>query len=67
MSDDNKPVDGTTVHFDRNRISVRTEHGVSIAKKMARLRLLEERINAKDLITVYISTDGNAKIYLFEW
>lgn len=69
---DYKPDDGITINFRKKRISVRTEHGASAAKKMARLRLFEERINAKDLITVTISRtskneDNPERIFIFEW
>ena len=69
---DYRLVDGIGIDFTRNRISVRTTHGVNTAKKMARLRLLEERVMVKELITISISRTSNSesdaeRSFLFEW
>lgn len=72
MSDDVKVADNTSVNFKNNTITVRTPHGPSIAKKMAKLRLLEERVRiGPDGLTTStisrVSGSPDERLYVFSW
>ena len=57
------------IDYENNRISVNTHHNESIAKKIARLKLIEERINHGELIiSLIFGIEGTEnRCYVYSW
>lgn len=56
------------VDYELKRICIRTRYGFDIAKKMARLRLLEENVRHGELCisTIFDNADGE-QTFVFWW